>query len=84
MTTPISRGDATAIVQDALARREMTFAELARRLDRPRLWVAAATLGQHPFSADEATKLVRSSIGGSSRPDHLPPVDGKFLPYQWD
>jgi cyanate lyase len=58
VTTPISRGDATAIVQDALARREMTFAELARRLDRPRLWVAAATLGQHPFSADEATKLV--------------------------
>jgi cyanate lyase len=38
--------------------RGVTFTELADRLGRPKVWVAAAVLGQHPFSADEAAQLV--------------------------
>jgi cyanate lyase len=39
--------------------RGLTFAELAAQLARPPVWVAAAVLGQHPFSHKEAEKLVR-------------------------
>jgi cyanate lyase len=59
---PPTRADATAAIQSALRRRGMTISELARRLDRPRLWVAAAILGQHPLSADQAGQIV-SELG---------------------
>ncbi len=36
----------------------MTFTALAAELGRPRVWVAAAVYGQHPFSDGEASALV--------------------------
>jgi cyanate lyase len=36
----------------------LTFAALADQLGRPKVWVAAAVLGQHPFSAQQAAQLV--------------------------
>jgi cyanate lyase len=55
MMTKREVGDA---IEAAMRERKLTFAELAERLDRPRVWVAAAALGQHPFTAEEADKLV--------------------------
>jgi cyanate lyase len=37
--------------------RGLTFAALAAELGRPRVWIAAAVLGQHPFSREEAERL---------------------------
>jgi cyanate lyase len=37
----------------------MTFAELAETLGVPKVWLAAAALGQHPFPQREAIELGR-------------------------
>jgi len=37
--------------------RGLSFAELATEIGRPRVWIAAAVLGQHPFSHEEAERL---------------------------
>jgi cyanate lyase len=58
----MTRDEATEAVQVAMRERGLTFAALAERLGRPKVWVAAALLGQHPFSADEAATLV-SALG---------------------
>lgn len=42
--------------------RGLTFGELAQQLGRPKVWVAAAVLGQHPFSEDQAAQLA-STLG---------------------
>ncbi len=53
----MTRQDATDAVQAAMRARRVTFAALARELDRPAVWVAAAVLGQHPFSDADVLKL---------------------------
>lgn len=50
--------DAAEAVQAAMRERGSTFAQLAAELDRPVVWFAAAVLGQHPFTAAEAARLV--------------------------
>jgi cyanate lyase len=54
----MTKREVAEAVQAAMHAREMTFSELADRLGRPKVWVAAAVLGQHPFTADEAIELV--------------------------
>jgi cyanate lyase len=54
----MTRQEACAAAAAAMRDRGMTFAELAAELDRPPVWVAAAVLGQHPFSTAEAARLV--------------------------
>src|SRR5688500_11488835 len=58
----MTKDEATEAVQVAMREQGLTFAELADQLGRPKVWVAAAVLGQHPFSADEAAQLV-STLG---------------------
>jgi cyanate lyase len=58
----MTKDEATAAVQAAMGEQGLTFAALADQLGRPKVWVAAAVLGQHPFSADEAAQLV-STLG---------------------
>ncbi|MEA2196386.1 MAG: cyanate lyase [Solirubrobacteraceae bacterium] len=53
-----TRQEVTESIQAAMQARGVTFAELAKELGRPPVWVAAAVLGQHPFSREEAEKLV--------------------------
>jgi cyanate lyase len=53
-----TRQEVTESIQAAMQARGVTFAELAEELGRPPVWVAAAVLGQHPFSREEAEKLV--------------------------
>jgi len=54
----MTKREAMEAVRAAMREREMTFAKLAAELERPPVWLAAAVLGQHPFSTDEADKLV--------------------------
>ncbi|HEY5317742.1 MAG TPA: cyanase, partial [Solirubrobacteraceae bacterium] len=53
----MTRQEVTELVQAAMQARAVTFAELAAELGRPPVWVAAAALGQHPFSPEEAEQL---------------------------
>jgi cyanate lyase len=53
----MTRQEATDAIRAAMQRRGITFADLAVDLGRPPVWVAAAALGQHPFSREEAEKL---------------------------
>jgi cyanate lyase len=53
-----TRQEVTESIQAAMQARGVTFAELAEELGRPPVWVAAAALGQHPFSPEEAEKVV--------------------------
>jgi cyanate lyase len=50
--------EASEAIQRAMKERGLTFADVAARLKRPRVWLAVAVLGQHPFSNEEAEKLV--------------------------
>ena len=54
----MTKREASEAIQKAMKERGLTFAELAARLQRPRVWLAAAVLGQHPLSRDEAEQLV--------------------------
>jgi cyanate lyase len=54
----MTKREAGDAIRTAMEKRGLTFAELAAQLGRPRVWVAAAVLGQHPFSREEAQKLV--------------------------
>jgi cyanate lyase len=54
----MTKDEATQAVQVAMRERGLTFAELADQLGRPKVWVAAAVLGQHPFSPDDAARLI--------------------------
>jgi cyanate lyase len=53
----ISKREAGERIEQAMQARGLTFAQLAEKLGRPPVWTAAAVLGQHPFSDDDATKL---------------------------
>lgn len=54
----MTKAEASDALQRAMREHGLTFAELAARLNRPRVWLAAAVLGQHPFSREEAMGLV--------------------------
>jgi cyanate lyase len=54
----LTRQEVGELAQAAMRRHEVTFAELSKELGRPPVWVAAAVLGQHPFTLDEAKLLV--------------------------
>jgi cyanate lyase len=53
----MTRQEVSKLVQAAMVQHGVTFAELAEELGRPPVWVAAAALGQHPFSREEAEQL---------------------------
>ena len=52
------KGEAAEAVRSAMGAKGLSFADVAAELKRPRVWVAAAVLGQHPFSHEDAEKLV--------------------------
>ena len=58
----MTKDEASQALQLAMRDQGLTFAELAEQLGRPKVWLAAAVLGQHPFSADEAARL-SSTLG---------------------
>jgi cyanate lyase len=53
----VTKEEVSEAVQAAMQAKALTFAELAAELGRPRVWLAAAVLGQHPFPRDTAEKL---------------------------
>jgi cyanate lyase len=54
----MTKREAEEAIQSAMRERGVTFGELAAQLGRPRVWLAAAVLGQHPFSHEEAELLI--------------------------
>ena len=57
----MTKREAGEAVHAAMKERGLTFGDLALRLERPRVWIAAAVLGQHPFSHEDAERL-RASL----------------------
>jgi cyanate lyase len=53
----VTKREVSDAIQAAMHAKGLTFAELAAELDRPRVWLAAAALGQHPVPRDTAEKL---------------------------
>jgi cyanate lyase len=53
----MNKREAGEAVQGAMKERGLSFAELAAEIGRPRVWTAAAVLGQHPFPHEEAERL---------------------------
>ncbi|MBV8950261.1 MAG: cyanase [Actinobacteria bacterium] len=53
----MTKREAGQILQAAMKQRGLTFKELATQMARPPVWIAAAALGQHPFSREEAERL---------------------------
>jgi cyanate lyase len=53
----MTKREASEAIQEAMRTKGLTFADLAAELRRPRVWLAAAVLGQHPFPRDTAEEL---------------------------
>ena len=53
----MNQREAGEAVRAAMKERGLTLGELAAQMGRPRVWIAAAVLGQHPFSHEEAERL---------------------------
>jgi cyanate lyase len=54
----MTRAELTEQILTAKRARGLTFQELADRLDKDRVWLAAALFGQHPFDAPTAEAVV--------------------------
>jgi cyanate lyase len=54
----MTRHQVTELIADARRTKGLTYAEIAERIGRPKVWTAAALLGQHPFDEASATALV--------------------------
>jgi cyanate lyase len=54
----VDRSELTARILAARLRREKSWAEVAEAVGRDRVWTTAACLGQHPFDADGAQRLL--------------------------
>ncbi len=54
----MTKREASEAIQAAMQAKGLSFADLAAELGRPRVWLAAAVLGQHPFPRDAAEQLV--------------------------
>jgi cyanate lyase len=55
----VTRAEATERILAAKQRRGLSFEQIAAALDRPKVWTAAALLGQHPLDESTARQLVR-------------------------
>ena len=54
----MTRDELTAQILAAKRRCGLSWAAIAEHLERDRVWATAACLGQHPFDADTASRLV--------------------------
>jgi cyanate lyase len=57
MTSSVTRDDVTAAVFAAKRARQLTFTGLAEQLGKPKVWLTAALLGQHPLPAEDAARV---------------------------
>ncbi|MDA8369514.1 MAG: cyanase [Nocardiopsaceae bacterium] len=56
---PVGRAEAAQAVLDAKRRKNVSWEKIAEELERSKVWTAAALLGQHPVSADQARAVGR-------------------------
>ncbi len=55
----MTREQATQHIIETMTARNVTFGEVAAKLNRPKVWTAAALLGQHPFDPRDAEAVVQ-------------------------
>ena len=55
--SPLSKTDAAEIIRLARFRAGVTWATIAKRIDKAPVWTVAALLGQHPMSAEDANTV---------------------------
>jgi cyanate lyase len=53
----LTRDDVTAAVLAAKRSKQLTFTQLAEQLGKPKVWLTAALLGQHPFQPEDAARV---------------------------
>jgi cyanate lyase len=53
----MTRDDVTAAVLVAKRAKGLTFTALAEQLGKPKVWLTAALLGQHPFAPEDAVRV---------------------------
>ena len=53
----MTRDDVTAAVLAAKRAKGLTFTALAEQLGKPKVWLTAALLGQHPFAPEDAARV---------------------------
>jgi cyanate lyase len=53
----LTRDDLIAAVLAAKRARRLTFTEIAEQLGKPKVWLTAALLGQHPFEPEDAARV---------------------------
>jgi len=56
--TPLTRFQVIEILMNAKRENKLTFKEIADHVGRSEVWTTSALLGQHPFSEEEADKLI--------------------------
>jgi cyanate lyase len=54
----VTRQETTQQIVQAMTAREIGFGEIAGKLNRPKVWTAAALLGQHPLESRDAEAVV--------------------------
>ena len=54
----MTRGELTLQILEARRRLGLSWAQIADAIERDRVWSTAACLGQHPFDAESAQRLV--------------------------
>jgi len=54
----LHREDATGEILEQKRKKGLTFAGIAERLGKPKVWTTAALLGQHPMDEEDANAVV--------------------------
>ena len=52
------REEVTEAILESKREKELTFAAISEKLGKPKVWAAAALLGQHPMDAESAETVV--------------------------
>jgi cyanate lyase len=64
----MTKKEAARVVQEAMQHEGVTFTDLAERLGRPPVWLAAALLGQHPVPTGDAEQVCETlGLGAEER-----------------
>ncbi|KAJ6647325.1 Cyanate hydratase, partial [Pseudolycoriella hygida] len=70
MATPINRETVTQAILKGKRVHKLTFSQIAGAIGRNKVWTAAAILGQHPMTADEAEKIL-NIVGIGSNAEYI-------------
>ena len=55
------REDVTELILESKREKGLTFAAIADKLGKPKVWAAAALFGQHPMDAETAETVTKAT-----------------------